>query len=112
MADITREIIIKNKMEDIVGRINVKNTILHGHCEWYDGRGNLVAYGYFNHGVPFTGTFLNWTNFLTELPMEKAFDVEMYCQDWVSRFESYFRSESPKYEIVIETYYIGLKISP
>ena len=59
MVESTKEIAMNNKLEKIVARINVKDTVLHGHCEWYDGRGNLIAYGFFKNGVPFTGTFLN-----------------------------------------------------
>lgn len=107
MAGITKEIVIKNKLGEIVARINVRDNVLHGHCEWYDGSGNLIAYGFFMNGAPFTGTFLNWTNFLTQLRKENPYDVAVYCQDWVSVFEACFRSELPKYEMVIEAYFNG-----
>ena len=111
MVESTKEIAMNNKLEKIVARINVKDTVLHGHCEWYDGRGNLIAYGFFKNGVPFTGTFLNWANFLTQLSKENAYDAAVYCQDWVSKFEGCFLSELPKYEMVIEAYYKGCRLA-
>lgn len=111
MAEKTKEIVIKTTMQDIVARMNLKDTLLHGHCEWYDLRGNLVAYGFFKDGAPLAGTFLNWANFLGELPKENPYDAALYCQDWVTIFEACFASEPPNYKMVIEAYYNGTKIS-
>jgi len=110
MSKKINNILIKNKQNELVALINVKDTVLHGHCEWYDKRGNLIAYGFFKNGAPFTGTFLNWTNFFTELRKENPYDAIVYCQDWVSKFEACFLSELPNYAMVIEAYYNGCRL--
>jgi hypothetical protein len=111
MAGTTKEIVIKTKMEEVVARVNVKDAVLHGHSEWYDGRGNLIVYGFFEDGHPLTGTFLNWAKFLTQFNKENPYDAALYCQDWVTIFEACFLSELPKYEMVVEAFYKGTKIS-
>ena len=104
MAETAKEVVIKTETGEVVARMNLKDAALHSHCEWYDGWGNLVAYGSFKNGIPFTGTFLNWTKFFNELPKEDPYDPAIYCKDWVTIFEACFASEPPKYEMVIETY--------
>jgi len=111
MARTTRKLIIKTEMGEVVARINLKGAQLHGHCEWFDGRGNLITYGFFKDGAPFAGTFLNWAKFLGQLSKENPYDFAAYCQDWVTIFEACFASEPPKYEMVIEAYYQGTEIS-
>jgi len=105
-----REIIIRNNREELVARINTRDSLLHGHCEWYDGYGKLMAYGFFDNGVPFSGTFLNWGKFFAEFSKENPFEAALYSKDWVFLFEACFRSEAPKYEKVIEAYYKGAKM--
>jgi hypothetical protein len=104
MAETAKEVVIKTERGEVVARINLEDAVLHGHCEWYDGWGNLIAYGFFKNGTPFTGTFLNWTKFFGDLRKEDPYDAKAYCKDWVTVFEACFRSESPKYEMVIEAY--------
>lgn len=110
MAETAKEIIVKTEGGEIVARMNLKDAVLHGHCEWYDGLGNLVACGFFKNGAPFTGTFLNWTKFFGHIRKEDPYDPKVYCRDWVTIFESGFDSEPPKYEMVIEAYSKGTKI--
>ena len=110
MAKITKDVVIKTDRGDVVARMNLKDAVLDEHCEWYDGLGNLVAYGFFNNGAPLTGTFLNWANFFSDFPQEDPFEGELYCQDWVTIFEASFLSESPKYELVTESYSNGRKL--
>ena len=107
MEETTREIVIKNDTGQIVARVNLRDAVLHGHCEWRDGRDNLVAYGFFKDGAPLTGTFLNWSRFLNQIPKSNPYDATLYCQDWVTVFEISFASEPPKYEMVIEAFYKG-----
>lgn len=111
MAETTREIVIERQNGEVVARISRQDSLLHGHCEWYDGWGDLVAYGFFRNGAPLTGTFLNWANFFHD-STEDPYDATAYCQDWITTFESCFRSESPKYELVMEAYCNGRKIQP
>ena len=111
MAETTREIVLEKKKGEVVARISHRGSVLDGHCEWYDGRGDLVAYGFFKNGAPLTGTFLNWANFFPD-SKEGPYDATAYCQDWITTFESCFRSESPKYDLVIEAYCNGRKILP
>jgi hypothetical protein len=101
------ELVIKTADGEVVARLNAKGAALHGHCEWYDLRGDLVAYGFFKDGAPFTGTFLNWAKFFGDLSKEEPYEVTAYCRDWVTIFEASFRSESPKYEMVLEAYRKG-----
>ncbi len=88
MEETTKGIVIKNDLGEVVARINVRDDVLHGHCEWRDGRGSLIAYGFFKDGAPFSGTFLNWSNFLNQLPKDNPYDAAAYCQDWVTIFEN------------------------
>jgi len=111
MTETAKEVVVKSKTGEVVGRMNLENGVLHGHCEWYDGWGNLVACGYFKNGAPFAGTFLNWTKFFGHVRQEEPYDPTVYCQDWVTIFESGFDSEPPKYDKVIEAYSRGTKIS-
>lgn len=110
MSEITNEVVVKTERGDVVARIRLKNDVLHDHCEWYDSFGMLVAYGFFENGHPFTGTFLNWANFFGDLSKEEPYQAGLYCQDWVTIFEASFLSEPPKYEMVIEAYFKGQKI--
>ncbi len=112
MAGTTNELVITSDGGPVVARINFDEGVLHGHCEWYDLSDNLVAYGFFKSGVPFTGVFLNWAKFFGEFDKDKAYDAQTYCQDWVTRFESVFDSELPKYEILVEAYSGGRQIYP
>lgn len=102
--------VIKNKNDEIVARVGIRDGVLHGHCEWYDGCGKLVAYGLFNSGSPIVGTFLNWARYFSEPDKNSDYAREIYCKDWITVFESGFLSETPKYEMVIEAYYNGQKI--
>ena len=111
MAGTTKQVVIKTEMGEVVARISIKGILLHGHCEWFDGRGNLIAYGFFKDSTPFTGTFLNWAKFLGQLSKENPYASAVYCRDWVTIFEACFASEPPKYEMVIEVYYKGTQIS-
>lgn len=111
MTGLTKEMVIRNKSGGIVSRMNVIENKLHGHCEWYDGKGDLIAYGIFKDGIPFTGTFLNWAKFLTELDKEYPYNVENYCKDWVTIFETHFLSEQPKYELILEAFFNNEKLS-
>ena len=89
MADTTNEIVIKTAQGTVVARINSKDATLDGHCEWYDTWSNLIAYGFFTNGAPFTGIFLNWAKFFG-LHQEDPYDPKLYCQDWVTLFEVLF----------------------
>lgn len=107
MDETTREIVIRNDREEVVARMQVRNGVLHGHCEWYNGLHRLVSYGHFEDGSPYTGTFLNWSKFFSGLHEDNPFDLEAYCRELISVFEASFLSERPTYEIVIEAYYQG-----
>ena len=106
----TDEIVIQNAIGNTVGRFNVKNELLHGRCVWFDGNGNPVADGIFEEGIPFTGSFLNWANFFPDVSKAAPYDLKVYRQDWVSRFEECFRSQRPKYDMVLETYVDGTRV--
>jgi len=112
MEATTKELVIKTGAGETVGRVNLKEGVLDGHCEWYDGRGELVAYGFFKDGAPFTGTFLNWWKFFPEPHEADPYEATTYAQDWVTQFESFFRSERPKYEMILEVYYRGRAYTP
>ena len=99
------EIVIKAESGALVARLNLKDAVLDGHCEWFDGRGDAIAYGLFKNGIPFSGTFLNWTKYFSHLAGGTPYDPKTYCQDWVTMFESCFDSEPPKYELVLEAYF-------
>ena len=110
MAEPAKEVIIETEKGEIVARMTLKDAVLHGNCEWYDGWGNLVAYGFFKSGVPLTGTFLNWAKFFGDLSKENPYDAPAYCKNWVTIFEAGFDSEPPKYEMVIEAYCKGIRL--
>ena len=110
MAGTTKEVVIETERGAVVARMNLRDAALHGHCEWYDGRGDLVAYGFFQDGAPLTGTFLNWAKFLPGLSKEAPYDPAAYCRDQVTIFEACFLSEFPKYELVTEAYSKGRRI--
>lgn len=105
-----KEIIVQTSAGAIVARMNLEAGVLHGHCEWYDGWGNLVAYGFFHNGLPFTGTFLNWSRFFDDAATQDPYDANNYGKDWVTIFEAGFDSEPPNYERVIEAYWKGQRI--
>ena len=109
----TKEVVIKSEWGSVVARLNLEEGVLNGHCEWYDGRGNLVAYGFFKSGVPLTGTFLNWARFFSDdLSEANAYDPPTYCKDWVTNFESTYDSEPPHYERIVEAYVKGMRVCP
>ncbi|RPH32885.1 MAG: hypothetical protein EHM93_07515 [Bacteroidales bacterium] len=105
-----KNIIVRNKRNETVGLIGIEDGVLHGHCEWYNSKGKLISYGLFKKGYPFTGTFLNWSNFLPISNKNNKYDQEFYCKDWITIYESSFLSESPKYEKIIEAYCNGLRL--
>jgi hypothetical protein len=107
----TKEVVIRSEWGSVVARLNLDEGILNGHCEWYDGRGNLVAYGVFKQGVPHTGTFPNWARFFSNPNEENVYESQTYCQDWVTTFESMFDSEPPTYEMVLEAYSNGKNLN-
>jgi hypothetical protein len=108
----TKELVIKTEVGAVVARINMKGAVLEGHCEWRDGSGDLVAYGFFKDGSPFTGTFLNWSKFFPEPNKAHPYEATTYAQDWVTKFEMVFRSERPKYDMLLEAYYRGRAYTP
>ncbi|MEP6844389.1 MAG: hypothetical protein ABI861_00225 [Panacibacter sp.] len=103
------ELVITNSSGIIVAKMNVKNSVLDGHCEWRNGEGQLVAYGTFRNGIPYVGTFLNWSVFFAQL-RANPYGIDQYPKDWITLFEESFLSESPKYNMVLESYYNGEKI--
>ena len=112
MSGKSQEVIIRTEQGRAVARINLKGAALHGHCEWYDGAGDLIAYGFFKDGAPFTGTFPNWTKFFSSPGAEDPYDPAVYCRDWVTFFEMSFASSPPNYESVLEAYYKGREYTP
>ena len=103
-------LIIKNSKGIVVAKISIKNAVLDGHCEWRNGEGELVAYGTFKKGMPYAGTFLNWSTFFSELK-DNPYGLPLYAKDWITVFEESFLSESPTYYKLLEFYYKGEKIS-
>jgi hypothetical protein len=110
VAGVTKEIVIRSDGGEVVARMNLEEGVLHGHCEWYDLGSNLVAYGFFKNGLPFTGTFLNWARYFGALSDENSYDPQTYCKDWATIFEAGFDSELPRYELAVEAYSNGRKI--
>jgi hypothetical protein len=106
----TRERVVKTAQGELVGRMNLRDAALQGVCEWYDGHGDLVAFGIFENGAPYTGTFLNWSKHFSGFGSDAPFDPAVYCQNWVTLFEAGYLSESPKYQTVIEAYSRGKKL--
>ena len=107
MSGAPKEVIIRTDQGRVVARMNLKDAALDGHCEWYDGAGELIFYGFFKDGAPFAGTFPNWTKFFSGPGAGGPYDPAVYCRDWVTFFETSFASEPPKYELVLEAYYGG-----
>jgi len=105
-----KEVVVQTSAGAIVARMNLEAGVLDGHCEWYDGWGNLVAYGVFKSGLPFTGTFLNWSRFFDDPTNIDPYNANDYCNDWVTIFEAGFDSEPPNYERVIEVFWKGQSI--
>ena len=110
MSKKSNNILIRNKRNELVAQVGIKNEVLHGHCEWHSGTGHLVAYGLFYDGSPNAGTFLNWAKHFPEFAKYSNYDPEIYCKDWITIFESGFLSEFPKYEMVIEAYCNGVRL--
>lgn len=102
--------IIRDGHHRTVAVMEVKDGLLDGKCEWYDSRGALVAFGFFRKGKPYAGTFINWTRFLPSKQGTQPYELEYYCADWVTLFESSFDSESPQYANVLEAYSNGSQI--
>jgi hypothetical protein len=108
MPENTEEKIITNNEGRIIAKINYKGKVLNGTCEWYDAIGNLIVYGFFKNGVPFSGTFLNWSHF-SQISKDKPYDPINYCKDWVTIFEAAYDSVDPDYGSLIEVYVRGEK---
>ena len=108
----TQEIVIRTDGGEVVARMSSKEGVLHGHCEWYDLDRNLVAYGFFIRGLPFTGTFLNWARFFSDFSKDNSYNPPTYCKDWITVFEAAFDSEPPKYELLVEAYSKGKQLWP
>jgi hypothetical protein len=104
------EIIVRTDGGTVVARMNFAHTGLDGHCEWFDLGGNLVAYGQFKDGAPYTGTFLAWNRHFCHLFTSAPYDRETYCRDWITLFEAGFDSEPPAYDQVVEAYCKGRAI--
>jgi len=112
MEETAKEISVQTADGRVVARMNLRNGVLHGLCEWFDGCGNRVARGTFADGVPVTGTFLDWNRFFPGSCGQDPFAPETYGQDWVTKFEASFLSQSPDYGLVSERYRDGQRIAP
>lgn len=97
--------------ERIVAIMDIADNMLNGTCVWYNGNGDPIAYGLFRQGVPWAGTFINWSTAFGEINKEDPYAVEAYCKDWVSIYEAGFDSISPTYRNLIEAYENGRRIS-
>jgi hypothetical protein len=110
MAGKSEERIIQDQNGKTVAVMQLKNGVLDGKCEWFNGKGELVVYGFFKEGKPWAGTFLNWTLFMQGQNIKNPYDVAIHCRDWISLFEASFDSEIPHYEKLIEVYSIGKRL--
>jgi hypothetical protein len=102
--------VIKNRGNRTIAAMEIKDGLLDGKCEWYDGSGGLIAFGFFRKGEPWAGTFISWAPFFPPNATTKPYDIEYYCDDWVTIFESGFDSERPQYAKVLEVYSDGRQI--
>lgn len=93
----------------LVAKMHITANILDGTCEWYDVTGKLLVYGFFDNGIPFSGTFLNWSLFSNQILKDKPYDPSTYCKDWITLFEASYDSEMPDYKRLIEVYVKGEK---
>lgn len=84
--------------------------LLEGPCTWFDPRGDVIAIGWFQKGMPRAGTVLNWSRFMPPPDKVGPFDWEHYGRDWITLFEASFDSAPPDYGRVVETYLQGRKL--
>ena len=106
--DQMKEIEINNPSGQLVLKAQVVNNMLHGKCVWYSSDGKMVSNGTFNNGKPHDGSFLDWSLFFKGDSV--PYDLESYCQDWVSMFESSFLSQRVDYSSVTVVYKDGEKV--
>ncbi len=109
MPENAEEKIIINEEGRIIAKININGKVLNGTCEWYDANGNLIVYGFFKNGIPFSGTFLNWSDFSAQISKNNPYDPITYCRDWITLFEASYDSDVPDYKSLIEVYSRGEK---
>ena len=99
---------VKNPSGQPILKAETVNDLLHGKLSWFSSDGKVVSEGTFHNGKPYEGSFLDWSLYFTgdSIP----YDVESYCQDWISTFESSFLSKKVDYSIVTVRYKNGDKI--
>ncbi len=110
MSGKTEDRVIRDHRGKTVAVMQIRDSLLDGKCEWYDGKGGLIACGFFKDGKPWAGTFLNWTLFMPEQDRAQPYDLVTHCKDWVSVFEASFDSEPPQYRKLIEVHSNGERI--
>lgn len=93
----------------IILEYELKDKKLHGNCNWYSLKGVMLSSGEFKNGKPFTGSFLNWSKVINNIFKEDVYEIESYCKDWVTFYESGFDSALPKYITFLEFYNEGKK---
>lgn len=105
----TEKVTVKTSSEKIVGEMHVQDGKLEGVCTWFDLHGKIISKGSFKEGKPYEGEIVNWAVIFQELK-DGPFEVENYCQDWVSQYSAFYRSEIPDFSEFLQTYKAGRQV--
>jgi hypothetical protein len=108
ITPVTKE--VRAPSGQIVARMQVRDGVLDGPCEWFDGHGREVARGTFSHGAPRDGTFLDWSRYQPDL--KDPWTVAQHSKDWITLFEAGYLSQSPDYQLVRVAYQAGVRLEP
>jgi acyl-CoA thioesterase I len=88
---------------------HLQNNVLEGSFEWFNGQGESIANGIYKNGLPWSGTFLNWSVVFGEFDKENVWEIKLYCRDWVTLFEGGYDSAIPDYGRVMEGFEVGVR---
>lgn len=111
MQESKTQIIVRNEQQNIVAELGVKNDTLNGLAIWYNSDGNPVACGLFYNGKPYTGTFLNWSEFIDEWG-DDPYLLSKYAKDYMSMFEAGPIGIDRPINELIDSYVNGQKLDP
>lgn len=102
-----KEIKVKAESGVVILIGTTSNEQMHGECQWYDTRGIEITSGEFKNGKPWNGTFLDWSLFDEKESVDNAFDIDYYCQDWITFYESSFLSQKVDFSPITIRYKNG-----
>ena len=111
MQESKTQTIVRDQQQNIIAELGVKDGQLNGLAIWYNTSSNPVSCGLFFEGKPYTGTFVNWSEFIDDWG-DDPYVLEKYAKDYMTMFENGPFGIDRPIDGLIETYVNGTKIDP